>query len=99
MHVGPFLSSNLFQKSPLVFSKINRKKHEKRKIFPKLRNLTEGKISGRLRIPISRRKKMETMKIQTFRVKKKTNFRQKSLDKNGPYAIFVMVYKCDVGIM
>ena len=41
---------------------------------------------------------METMKIQTFRVKKK-NFRQKSLDKNGPYAIFVMVYKCDVGIM
>ena len=89
--MGPFLSSNLFRKSPLVFSKINRKKQEKRKIFPKLRNLTEGKISGRLRISISRRKKMETMKIQTFRVKKK-NFRQKSLDKNGPYAIFVTVY-------
>ena len=56
------LSSKIF---PLIFLFVEKKqeKQEKQETFPKVGNLTEGKLIGRVRIPIFRKKK-ENMEIQ-----------------------------------
>ena len=56
---GPFLSSGFFSIFPLFFSLEKQEKQEKQETCPKFGNLTEGKIFGRLRIPIFGDKKME----------------------------------------
>ena len=55
--LGPFLSNNFFQQLffppdfPLFFFREKPEKQETQETFPKLRNWTEGKIFGTLRIP------------------------------------------------
>ena len=55
---------------PLCFSEKNRKSRKKQETFPKFGKLTECKIFGRLRIPISGRKKSETAEILKIARKK-----------------------------
>ena len=58
----------------------------KQETFPKFRNLTGGKIFGRLRIPIfGRKKKRKIWKYKNCAKKKSGNLDIKSFDKNGPY--------------
>ena len=56
--LGAFLSSNF---SPIFFSS---RKTGKTETFPKFGNLKEGKIFGRLHIPIFGKKKKKNMEIQ-----------------------------------
>ena len=52
--LGPFLSSNFF---PQIFLFFCQEKQEKQEAFPMFGNVTEGKIFGRLRIPMFGKKK------------------------------------------
>ena len=56
-------------------------KQEKQETFPKIENLTEGKIFGRLRIPIFEEKKWKMSKytVKKMREKNMWKFRQKVL--------------------
>ena len=50
--------------SDFLFSQDKQEKQEKQKIFPKLGNLTEGKLSGTFCIPTFARKKKENLAIK-----------------------------------
>ena len=58
-------------------------KQEKQETFPKIENLTEGKIFGRLRIPIFGNKFWKIWKNTKLRKKKNGNLDKTSFDKNG----------------
>ena len=58
------LIEQLFPKIFSLFFQEKQEKREKQETFPKFGNLTEGKIFGRLRIPMFGRKKWKVLEIQ-----------------------------------
>ena len=64
---GPFSSNNFFPDFLLFFFREERNKQEKQETFPEFGNFTEGKIFGRLRIPIIGEKKWKMWKYQKVR--------------------------------
>ena len=77
------LIEQLFHNFSFFFFQEKQEKLEKQETFPKIGNLTEGKIFGRLRIPIFGEKNGKYGNTKKC-AKKHLEIDKMSADKNGP---------------